>query len=127
MPKKINCCKNWCDKCKRPPIPKDENGFSASKKKNKQPLHWILVFITLCLLGAWIIPEIKDNEDYEFNYFPPNISKLKAKQPAIHISCIDFQSDIIRERFEKLTDKMIYVCRERSDDVVFAFQFGTEK
>jgi peptide deformylase len=124
MVKKINCCKSYCKRWSNPSMPSEDSGFGAKKISNKAPLHWIIVFISICVLGAWLIPEIQKNEDFIFDYFPPKIDLLRRKDPAIKISGIDFVSESMKEKMQALGDSMYDVCSKRSDDVVFAFQFG---
>lgn len=115
-----NCCKKW----RKPSMPSDDNGFRVKAISNKSPIHWVVTFILLGGLGAWIIPEIQKNDELNFEYFPPKIDVLYRKDPAIKISGIDFVSEAMKEKMQALGESMHYVCTERSDDVVFAFQFG---
>ena len=123
MPKKNDCFKKLCEKCKRPSMPKDSSNFGDSATQKKS-IHWIVVFVTMCIIGGWIIPAVQRNEDETLTYSPPNLEYLRMKLPAIRISGIDFVSDTMRYRNQELMYYMEYVCAERSDDVIFAFQFG---
>lgn len=105
-------------------MPNEDSGFKVRKISNKSPIHWIVTFVCFCALGAWVIPEIQKNEEHSFEYFPPKIDILRRKDPAIKISGIDFVSDTMKDKMQALGERMQYVCTERSDDVVFAFQFG---
>ena len=60
------------------------------------------------------------------SYYAPKIELLKRKMPAIRISSIDYLSDTVRERLQELSYQMDFICSQRSDDAVFAFQFGSD-
>lgn len=124
MTKKNNFCKNCCTKCWRPNMPDYTENFKSAGSRIKTPIHWIITAVALCFIGAYIIPEIQRNEAYNFKYYPPDIKHLKKKQEAIRISGIDFVSDVMKEKMQALGTKMKEICKDRSDDVIFAFQFG---
>ena len=123
MPKKNDCFKKLCEKCKRPSMPADSSNFGDSATQKKS-IHWIVVFVTMCIIGGWVIPVVQRKEDETLAYVPPDLESLRRKLPAIRISGIDFVSDAMRLRNQELMYEMGYVCNERSDDVIFAFQFG---
>lgn len=102
----------------------DESNFQAKPAK-KSYWHWGVVFVSICLVGAWVIPEIQGRP--QLAYSAPSVDYLKRKHPAIRISGIDFVSDSMRERTQRLGEQLVLVCNERSDDVVFAFQLSDAK
>lgn len=123
MGKKKTCC----NRCKRPNMPKDSNFLTHSLTSSKSYIHWIVVFIVFVLLGTYLLPEIQKEEEDHLSYYAAKIDLLKMKLPAIQISGIDFVSSAVRERLVEMAYQMEFVCGERSDDVIYAFQFGTEK
>jgi len=123
MPGQKTQCQQVCSRCYRPKVRTDDP-LKMTPRASKSKIHWLVVFATLCALGAWIIPEVHRAADETLTYFPAKLSVLKRKPRAIHISGVDFQSDLIRERTQVLARQMVYVCKQRSDDVIFAFQFG---
>tara|TARA_B100000519_G_C14195598_1_gene415266 strand:- start:101 stop:745 length:645 start_codon:yes stop_codon:yes gene_type:complete len=122
MGKKLSCCKN----CKRPTMPTDSSKFTASLTSGNSYYQWIVVFIAFVLMGTWLIPEVQKQQEDHMSYYAAKIDILKRKMPAIRISGIDFVSSAIRERHTELAYQMAYVCSQRSDDAVFAFQFGSD-
>lgn len=124
MSKKNTYCRNCCNKCWRPNMPDVTENFKSAGSNFKTPVHWIIAAIVLMLCGYFGITEIQRNEEFNFKYYPPDIKHLKMKQEAIRISGIDFVSDVMKEKMQALGSKMEDICTERSDDVIFAFQFG---
>lgn len=125
MPKKNSSCKKYCDWCKRPSMPSNGNNFRGSKSNVKSTCHWICTAVAVCIIGALGLQAFSSSEaKYNFKYYKPSIDQLRAKPEAIRISGIDFVSDSMKEKMQALGDRMKTVCNERSDDVVFAFQFG---
>lgn len=122
--KKKKYIDEWCKKCKRPKMPVDSTQFGGSSEKQKSKVHWGVLFAFLCVVGGWIIPGVQRKEDETLTYYPAKFSYLKKKLPAIKISGIDFVSETMRIRNQDLMYEMDYICKERSDDVIFAFQFG---
>lgn len=122
MAKKFTCCKS----CKRPAMPKDSSKFTASLGVGKSYIHWLVVFLVCVLLGVWLFPEMQKQRDDRMSYYAPKIELLKRKMPAIRISSIDYLSDTVRERLQELSYQMEFICSQRSDDAVFAFQFGSD-
>lgn len=126
MGEKTLCCK----KCKRPSMPKDSYKFTQSLTPKNPYICWGLFFITVVFIGTWWVtkmyPEIKKRDEDHMSYYAAKIELLKRKQPAIRISGIDFVSSAIRDRHQGLAYQMDYICTQRSDDAVFAFQFGSE-
>ncbi len=118
---KKNIC---CTKCKRPHMPEDSNLLVQSLNSGKTYFHWVLVFVVFVMFGTWLLPEIQKKEEASLTYYAPNIDILKKKVPAIRISSIDFVSSAMRERHVELAYQMQYICKQRTDDVVFAFQYG---
>jgi len=105
-------------------MPADNSNFGGPTHSKKSIMHWIVVFLTLCVLGGWVIPAVQRNEEDTMTYNPPDIGMLRKKLSAIRISGIDFVSENFRSRTQDLMHDMGFVCSERSDDVIFAFQFG---
>lgn len=127
MPTKDSWCKKLCAKCNRPKLRKDDP-LKPTPTESKSKIHWLVVFATFCALGAWVIPEVqRANEDDMLSYFPAKLAALKRKPRAITISGVDFVSDVIRDKTQELAYHMVSACVERSDDVIFAFQFGNKK
>lgn len=116
----------WCRNCKRPSMPKDSNNLGTSLTSSKSYIHWIVVFVVFVLLGTWLLPEIQKAEEEHLSYYAPKMDLLKKKFPAIRISGIDFVSSGMKEILQELAYQMEYICGERSDDAVFAFQFGSD-
>ena len=120
--KKTQCCK----KCKRPKMPKDSGNFAKSITSSNSYLHWIVVFTVFVGFGVYWIPELANTRDEEhMSYYTPKIDLLRKKMPAIRISGIDFSSETVKDRLQELAIQMDYICSERSDDVIYAFQFGS--
>lgn len=107
-------------------MPKDSSKFAPSLHIGKSYIHWIVVFLVCVLLGVWLFPEMQKQRDDRMSYYAPKIELLKRKMPAIRISSIDYLSDTVRERLQELSYQMDFICSQRSDDAVFAFQFGSD-
>jgi len=123
MSKKINCCKKWFT----PAMKKDDTAYNTTKKSwFGKVYHWFVLAAGLAMLGAFLIPEIqRADQNPDLSYLAPNSKVLKTKAPAIRISGIDFVSDHVRDLHQKLSYQMDFICSERADDVIFAFQFGS--
>lgn len=127
MNKARDWCRKNCKRCTKPRMPNDGNSYNVRRIKNKSCSHWTVVGLGMCVMAALLITEFKRTDENAFEYFPPNLKMLKRKDPAIKISGIDFHSDQMRDKLQNLGDRMKAICDERSEDVVFAFQFGTKK
>ena len=124
-------CKDFWSKCSRPSMPTEENPL-VNKKTSAcgsllNNIPQIIFFVVLACGGAYLMPHVQKSMEVQYKYFPPNISLLRNKPPAIRISGIDLYSDNMKDKYQSLGKRMVGVCKERSDDVIFAFQFGTER
>ena len=114
----VKCNKCW-KRCDRPKMPKED------VKEKSSFLPWVSMFFIFVCCGVYNVPSL--TKINPLKYFPPNANILSSKQPAVRVSGVDFVSENVRERLQDLSSQMDFTCNERSDDVVFAFQFGTSQ
>tara|TARA_B100000674_G_scaffold262727_1_gene216911 strand:- start:1539 stop:2135 length:597 start_codon:yes stop_codon:yes gene_type:complete len=108
-------------------MPKDSSNFTASLARTNSYLHWIFAFVVCVSLGVWFgNNQLKLEREDHMSYYAPKIELLRKKMPAIRISSIDFLSDTVRDKLQELAYQMEFICTQRSDDAVFAFQFGSD-
>lgn len=119
---KPKCCKRLC----KPKMKDGENPFKG-ESKSKGFTAWVIGFLVLACVGAGIIPYVQETKEYGLSYTAPKLEHLINKQPGIEITGIDFQSELMKDRLQKLASQMTYICDERTEDVVFAFQFSSNK
>ena len=109
-------CKKLCT-CRKPDITVPD--WQVIKRKKPTRLHWVVLFVVLCLWSLWMAQDISGiASGIEYN-------GVKAVEyAAIEISGVDFVSEEIKSRDQSLSLSMHYQCNSMSEDVLFAFQFS---
>ena len=107
-------------------MPNVSENFKSAGSNFKTPIHWIIAAILLMFCGYFGIREIQRNENLISSIIHQILNILKRNK-AIRISGIDFVSDVMKEKMQALGSKMEDICKERSDDVIFAFNSVKDK
>lgn len=120
-----------CSKCKKRvkwskgSIP-DESFFKSMKTASGKCSHVVVFGIALCLLGLFFLPEVQKvvyNDGLDWHAPDPEDLKVRT----IRMTGLDFQSDELQSKLNTLAWNMEHICEERTDDVVFAFQYRDKK
>ena len=113
---KSKCCKRG--------IP-EEGTF---KKTGGKYRHWVIVLVGLCVSGLLFTPEVqKAVYNDGIDYHSPNATDLVNRRKSIRMSDMDFNNQKLERKMGELAWQMEHICNERTDDVVFAFQYGSNK
>ena len=115
------CCKK-CKKVKWSKGSIPEEGF-FSKSKYKMCNHWTVVALSLCAASLMFIPEVRERVYHDgVNWHAPDPSDLKTR--TVRYTSFELQSEALESNLQKLSWQMEHICEERTDDVVFAFQYS---
>lgn len=113
-------CSQQCKRmCKVPGLKLNSSEWRMSRYKKPTRLHWIILFVALCIWAVWMAQDINAMiSGIEFTG-----SKTKT-ETAIEISGAEFVSEDIKFKHQTLSTSMQYQCTAVSEDVLFAFQFS---
>lgn len=111
-------------KCCKRGIP-DEGKF---KKTGGKYSHWVTVLMGLCACGLLFTPEVqKAVYNDGIDYHAPNVTDLTNRRKSIRMSDMDFNNEKLEKNLGELAWQMEHACDQRTDDVVFGFQYGSTK
>jgi len=105
--------------CKVPGLKLNSSEWRMSRYKKATRLHWIILFVALCIWAVWMAQDINGIiSGIEFTG-----SKTKT-ETAIEISGAEFVSEDVKFKHQALSKSMQYQCVAVSEDILFAFQFS---